>query len=328
MNGWVLPFIGALTGLHAATWGGYKDSPFEGFRVTSFARSVVLGTSCALLLWVSGAADSMPLLLAVGLCYSAERLVTEWWKTILREDPQAGYAIPMRLAVGGRPIDARGPRYAVGVLVLGGFVGACLFASYLQGRLPERWPWWGTALFVGLGGWLTALGGAWKDAPIEGFQTAKFFRSPVVATAWGCLLMSFTSSLPLLTIAAGGWSVVTIETFKTFLVDGSPGKFAGQQVRFLPGRAQALCGLAHAAWYGLLGCTVAVNVLLEGPVRAAPGPISREAALLVVLVWATGFGTQVLGNVPSANVRSDQGSRHPAEPAGRQSDADIRRASS
>ena len=35
--------IGALTGLHASTWGAFKDSPFEGFRLTSFARCIVLG---------------------------------------------------------------------------------------------------------------------------------------------------------------------------------------------------------------------------------------------------------------------------------------------
>src|SRR3954453_5384896 len=30
----------------------------------------------------------------------------------------------------------------------------------------------------------TAVGGAWKDAPIEGFSGWKFLRSPAIATAW------------------------------------------------------------------------------------------------------------------------------------------------
>ena len=39
-----------------------------------------------------------------------------------------------------------------------------------------------TELTVGaLGGWYSAFGGAWKDAPIEGFQLFKFFRSPLQA---------------------------------------------------------------------------------------------------------------------------------------------------
>ena len=50
--------------------------------------------------------------------YAGERLVTEWWKAFLREDPQAAYTIPMRFAVAGRPVDSRLPRYATGAAVL------------------------------------------------------------------------------------------------------------------------------------------------------------------------------------------------------------------
>ena len=43
-------------------------------------------------------------------------------------------------------------------------------------------------LVGGTGGWLTAVGGAWKDAPVEGFSGWKFLRSPAVATGWALLL--------------------------------------------------------------------------------------------------------------------------------------------
>jgi len=43
MSALLWPVVGALTGLHAATWGAFKDSPFEGFRIRSFARSIALG---------------------------------------------------------------------------------------------------------------------------------------------------------------------------------------------------------------------------------------------------------------------------------------------
>ena len=176
--------IGALTGLHASTWGAFKDSPFEGFRLTSFARSIVLGLMAGLLVNLAGAIrPASGVLVVVGVCYTAERLVTEWWKTILREDCQAAYAIPMRLAVRGRPVDARLPRYAVGAVIVLGFVVAFLVASRQSVHPPQAW--YSAALLVSLGGWLTAFGGAWKDAPVEGFQVAKFFRSPVVATVWG-----------------------------------------------------------------------------------------------------------------------------------------------
>ena len=69
--------IGGLTGLHAATWGVYKDSPFEGFRPGSFLRSLALGVAVGLV--VGAVAEDAPLLLLVGLVYAGERLLTEGW---------------------------------------------------------------------------------------------------------------------------------------------------------------------------------------------------------------------------------------------------------
>ena len=88
-------------------------------------------------------------------------------------------------------------------------------------------------LVGGLGGWISAFGGAWKDAPSEGFQTLKFFRSPALAAlfAWG--LAGLTDSLLLITLAATGYTVATTETYKTFFFPSKPrGKFAGKPVHF------------------------------------------------------------------------------------------------
>jgi hypothetical protein len=41
-------------------------------------------------------------------------------------------------------------------------------------------------MVASISGWISAFLGAWKDAPIEGFETLKFFRSPVVAGLYGC----------------------------------------------------------------------------------------------------------------------------------------------
>jgi len=326
MSAALLAVVGALTGLHAATWGAFKDSPFEGFRRTSFVRSIGLGVVCGLLVgWAGVFHASSGVLVAVGLCYTAERLATEWWKTILREDPQSAYSIPMRLAVRGRPVDARLPRYAVGATVVLGLVAAYLVASSLNAHLPAAW--WSATLIVGVGGWFTAFGGAWKDAPVEGFQLAKFFRSPVVATVWGCALLPFTTDLPVLILAAGGLSVATIETYKTFLAGGPPGKFAGKPVRFGPDFARRACCLTHAVTYLLLA-VVLVATLLSGRQEAAlPGQLGREAALLAGLVWASAVGSLVLQAYISATVGTSNGSDGPAEPTGSLSDADIRRAS-
>ena len=53
----------------------------------------------------------------------------------------------------------------------------------------------------GWGGWLTAFGGAWKDAPVEGFETFKFFRSPGISLAWAILVSFFTDNWLYLGIA-------------------------------------------------------------------------------------------------------------------------------
>ncbi len=63
----VVLLVGAWTGLHAATWGAYKDSRFEGFRLSKFVRSVLLGVGVALpVARVSGVAVADGLLVVVG----------------------------------------------------------------------------------------------------------------------------------------------------------------------------------------------------------------------------------------------------------------------
>jgi hypothetical protein len=327
MNGEVFAAIGALTGLHAASWGAFKDSPFEGFRRTSFVRSLGLGVGCALLVGLSGlVGSSSGVIVAIGVCYAGERLVTEWWKAILREDRQSAYSIPMRLSLRGRPIDARLPRYLVGAGIGVGLVALCAVARALE-QDGDKMPSWVILVLGGAGGWLTALGGAWKDAPVEGFQRGKFFRSPVVATAWGCLLLPFSPSVTCLAFAAGGLSVATIETYKTFLSGGPPGKFAGKTTRFEVSGVRDRCRRVHGAVYAVLAAVLAVGLLQRSNVEAA-GELGKDVGCLVALVWASCYGALVLVSSNSDNVVTRRGSEPSAGPPGRLSDADIRGADS
>ena len=119
---------------------------------------------------------------------------------------------------------------------------------------------------AGFGGWLTAVGGAWKDAPVEGFSGWKFLRSPVVATAWAVVLSRFTGDWVLLTLAAAGWSVISIETYKTFLTGGRPpGKFADKPVRFLPRAARDACRAIHVSLYGVLALSLGIRTPSDSP---------------------------------------------------------------
>jgi hypothetical protein len=282
--------VGALTGLHAASWGAFKDSPFEGFRTVKFLRSVALGLAAALV--VSRFTGAGHLLVLVGLAYCVERLTTEWWKAILREDRQASYTIPMRLAVRGRTVDRRLIRYTVGLVVLAALVLAVTGAVALQDRMPVP-PGWVLVVLGGLGGWLTAVGGAWKDAPIEGFETLKFFRSPAVATLWVWMLLPFTTSLPVLAISAAGWSVITIETYKTFLAGGAPGKFGDKPVRFPSARVRLACRALHSGLYAALTGVLALLVFASSLPGAEPDP-DQVRAELQAMVLCCGYAFVVL----------------------------------
>jgi hypothetical protein len=284
--------VGLFGGLHAASWGAFKDSPFEGFKPGSFMRSVVLGVTASL--FVAGTTNfggPGSLVVLIGLSYALERLLTEWWKSILREDEQDAYSIPMRLAVHGQPIDNRYRRYAIGVAIVAGLGLTCWATRAVQLALPAL-PAWGVLLLAGSGGWLTAVGGAWKDAPIEGFSRWKFLRSPVVATCWALVLGRFTGDWLYLAVASGGWSVISIETYKTFLTRGHPpGKFADKPMLFQPDQIRAACRALHVGVYGVLA-TALVLGFTATPLTATSGirPDQTLALAGIALMAAAAAG--------------------------------------
>jgi hypothetical protein len=227
--------IGAAVGAHASTWGMYKDAPHEGFTVPKYLRSLLLAALLApLVARAFGLApvDAASALILFGCIYSMERAILEAWKTFFRAEDQSKYAIPMQLAVFGRTVASRGARALFGVLYLGAiFGGLALLSSYhpAAGTSPLF-----LALTIGaLGGWYSAFGGAWKDAPIEGFQLLKFFRSPLIAAFFAYLLFRLGATPAQGTFGAIGYTVATTETYKTFFFPSKPrGKFAGKPVRF------------------------------------------------------------------------------------------------
>jgi hypothetical protein len=107
-------------------------------------------------------------------------------------------------------------------------------------------------LFAGLH---AATWGMYKDAPSEGFQTLKFFRSPVVAALFAAGLATLSGDLLLTALAATGYTVATTETYKPFFFPSKPrGKFAGMPVRFprMLRERRRFVPLYLAIWGGLL----------------------------------------------------------------------------
>ncbi len=236
----IATLIGTLAGLHTSTWGMYKDAPHEGFTWPKYFRSTIvstlLGLGTYIVLTQRGVRwDLMEpggRFVYFGLIYCLERALTEFWKYFIREEDQSKYFIPMQFGIMGKPMKDAPKRISIGMVV----AIICVLVFYgvraLDLRYSDSWPTWLVVVTVGsFFGWISAFGGAWKDAPIEGFETFKFFRSPGVAASWAAICAHFTPHWTVLAIAAEGFTVAAIETYKTFCFPNKPrGKFAGKPI--------------------------------------------------------------------------------------------------
>ena len=230
----IAALVGLSVGLHAAIWGVFKDAPQEGFHWSRFVRSPLIGIGAALVLrallpWPGGVGGAV---LLFGAAYAVERFIIETWKTFFRAEDQSKYTIPMQFAVLGRPVRSAFLRGVLGALYFAGGFGVLAALRWLGGHGGAvSWPL--LVLAASAGGWISAFGGAWKDAPIEGFETFKFFRSPIVAFTYALLLSRLTPDLGILMLAATGLTIATLETWKKFSRPNEPGgKFAGKPVHF------------------------------------------------------------------------------------------------
>ena len=198
------------------------------------------------------------LVVLFGATYAVERALAEIYKTFLRDEDQSKYFIPMQFAIFGKVVRSRGARLLAGA----GLRRRCCWrwscwSPAIDRAFADPMPVWLVVAIGGLGGWISAFGGAWKDAPKEGFQIFKFFRSPIIASLFALGLSYLSDDLVLVTLAAIGFCVATTETYKTFFFPSVPrGKFAGMPVHF-PGHAPpaaavhpALCGdLGWSCWW-------------------------------------------------------------------------------
>ncbi|HUF35926.1 MAG TPA: hypothetical protein VMN37_08250 [Gemmatimonadales bacterium] len=259
--------VGLMAGAHTATWGMYKDAPHEGFSLWKYFRSILLATGIAVIISLLTGLDprrAADLVVLFGATYAVERGLAEWYKTFLRDQDQSKYFIPMQFAIFGRVVKSRGGRLLAGAGYIGMLAGMVLLVYGIDRGVPQPHPLWLVVLVGGIGGWISAFGGAWKDAPYEGFQTFKFFRSPMIASLYALGMGQLTDNLVLVTLAATGFTVATTETYKTFFFPSKPrGKFAGMPVHFpdMLVRRQRYIALYVAIWLVVLGALVRALVV-------------------------------------------------------------------
>lgn len=271
--------VGLAAGGHVSTWGMFKDSIHEGFAWPRYFRSTAVG-----LFWAPVAARFLDIdattaagiVILFGLTYALERATTEFWKTFIRDEDQSKYFIPMQFHVFGHVPRNRLTRLLVGMGYVSIALGLLWIAQRFQPPPGTNGPLWQVLLIASIGGWYSAGGGAFKDAPIEGFETLKFFRSPVVATFYGFLVSNFTNSYPLIALCGLGYTVATLETYKTFFFPSVPrGKFAGKPItnpemlqmrnKFVP-------------FYVLIWCGVVTSFVLSFAWKGQEAPIRPELA--------------------------------------------------
>ena len=220
--------ISVVSGLYTSLWGAFKDSPYEDFKPRTFPRSIYFHLAIFCILYFAPLprhADFFALgwVQVFFLTMGIERFLAELYKGFFRTEDQDKYFVPSRMTFFGRYVASDGLRYAVGTaLVLGVFAVLMIPAPLTT--------FWSFLLIAYLTGLLVSLGGAYKDAPFEGFHWLKFQRSGLVLAVCAPLFYFLNDPahpIPLgfLVYMNGGLERFIVEYYKTYVQRTMSGKF-------------------------------------------------------------------------------------------------------
>lgn len=216
-----------VSGAYTSLWGAFKDGPYEGFKPKTFPRSVYFHVAIFLPLYFlpifSTHVGHLGLIQLFFLVMGIERFLAEIYKGFFRTEDQSKYFVPSRITFFGRYVESDLLRYGVGTVIV-----AIVFA-FLLVDLPITgfWSYLAVAYATGC---IVALGGAYKDAPFEGFKPLKFQRSGTVLAVLSPLFYSLAdpeNPLPLgfLIYMNGGLERFSVEYYKTYIQRNMSGKF-------------------------------------------------------------------------------------------------------
>lgn len=216
-----------ISGLYTSLWGAFKDGPYEGFKLRTFPRSIYFHIAIFAVLCFSPYFNSrlsqINLVELFFLIMGIERFLAEIYKGFFRTEDQSKYFVPSRITFFGRHVSSDILRYGVGSLII--FV---VFA-FLIVDIPIQ-SFWSYLLVAYATGCVVALGGAYKDAPFEGFKPLKFQRSGMVLAILSPLFFFMFDqdnplSLGFLIYMNGGLERFSVEYYKTYIQRNMSGKF-------------------------------------------------------------------------------------------------------
>jgi hypothetical protein len=220
----LVPFIvSAVSGLYTSLWGAFKDCPYEGFKAKTFPRSLYFNAIIFFAIYFipvfNERIQNLSLFQTFFLVMGLERGIAEFYKGFLRTEDQKKYFVPSRITFFGRYVANDMLRRSIGIIII--------FAIFLLLFLDTTIT---TALeFVAVSyaaGAVVACGGAYKDAPFEGFKILKFQKSPLVLSPLFFLFYSYgPTALGILICMNFGLERFVVEYYKTYIQRNMSGKF-------------------------------------------------------------------------------------------------------
>ena len=219
--------VSIISGLYTSLWGAFKDCPYEGYKPKIFPRSIYFHVAILLpLYFVPHFRDNFYYLGLVQIFYlvmGLERFLAEIYKGFFRTENQAKYFVPSRITFFGHHVASDLARYAVGSVIV-----AVVFVFLLIDIKIERFL--GFLITAYCTGLIVSLGGAYKDAPFEGFKWLKFQRSALVLAVLSPLFYflnhpDYPVPLGFLIYMNGGLERFAVEYYKTYIQRNMSGKF-------------------------------------------------------------------------------------------------------
>ncbi len=220
--------IGIMAGIHAASYGAYKDSPYEGFKPARVVRELLIASAIGLLFSVYQWAGNEEYVIVFLVIFALSRCITEFYKLFIRTENQSLYKIPTQIHLFGKIINSRLERLFIGVIPILGILGIYILGEYGLAGFPILIKGLILGFLIGLG---TAIAGSYKDGFFEGFDTLKFLRSPLLGILGGLFASRLTDNVFFIILSAVGIERVIVELYKTFIKKGYwPGKFGSSKV--------------------------------------------------------------------------------------------------